>query len=140
MRRGTARASRVPAGTSAGSGDPDGDLEEALLQLHRCFRSQVLRPVLRPAPDDGDDAPHSAEAWSLTATRGGRQGTALAGADGDVQCEVLDVARLIKSGSDNHRLTGTWKEAYLNMTVKANPDKSIAWVLAPGADPSGADA
>ena len=46
----------------------------------------------------------------------------------------------IKSGSDNHRLTGTWKEAYLNMTVKANPDKSIAWVLAPGADPSGADA
>ena len=46
----------------------------------------------------------------------------------------------IKSGPDNHRLIGTWKEAYLNLTVKANTDGSIAWVLAPGADPSGAEA
>lgn len=46
----------------------------------------------------------------------------------------------IKTGSDSHRLTGTWKEAYLNLTIDAAPDGSVKWVLAPKADAKGAEA
>ncbi len=46
----------------------------------------------------------------------------------------------IKTAADNHRLTGTWKEAYLNFTVEVAPDKSVKWVLAPKAQATGAEA
>jgi branched-chain amino acid transport system substrate-binding protein len=46
----------------------------------------------------------------------------------------------IKTAADSHRLTGTWKEAYLNLTVEVAPDKSVKWVLAPKAQPTGAEA
>ena len=45
----------------------------------------------------------------------------------------------IKTAEDNHRLTGTWKEAYLNLTVEAD-GTTVKWVLAPKADAAGADA
>ena len=46
----------------------------------------------------------------------------------------------IKTGADSHRLTGTWKEAYLNLTVEVAADKSVKWVLAPKAQATGAEA
>ena len=46
----------------------------------------------------------------------------------------------LKTAADNHRLTGTWKEAYLNLTVEVAPDKTVTWVLAPKAVASGAEA
>lgn len=46
----------------------------------------------------------------------------------------------LKTGPDSHRLTGTWKQAYVNFTIQAAPDGSIKWVLAPKADPAGAEA
>jgi branched-chain amino acid transport system substrate-binding protein len=46
----------------------------------------------------------------------------------------------LKTAADNHRLTGTWKEAYLNLTVQVAPDKTVTWVLAPKAVASGAEA
>jgi branched-chain amino acid transport system substrate-binding protein len=45
----------------------------------------------------------------------------------------------IKTGADSHRLTGTWKEAYLNLTVEAD-GTNVKWVLAPKAQASGAEA
>lgn len=45
----------------------------------------------------------------------------------------------IKTGADNHRLTGTWKEAYLNLTVEVD-GTDVKWVLAPKAQASGAEA
>jgi branched-chain amino acid transport system substrate-binding protein len=45
----------------------------------------------------------------------------------------------LKTGADNHRLTGTWKEAYLNLTVKVE-GQNVTWVLAPKAQASGAEA
>lgn len=45
----------------------------------------------------------------------------------------------IKTAADNHRLTGTWKEAYLNLTVEAE-GQNVKWVLAPKAQASGAEA
>lgn len=45
----------------------------------------------------------------------------------------------IKTGKDTHRLTGTWKEAYLNLTVEAD-GTTVKWVLAPKADAAGAEA
>ena len=45
----------------------------------------------------------------------------------------------IKTAADNHRLTGTWKEAYLNLTVEAE-GQDVKWVLAPKASAAGAEA
>jgi branched-chain amino acid transport system substrate-binding protein len=45
----------------------------------------------------------------------------------------------IKTGADSHRLTGTWKEAYLNLTIEAD-GTNVKWVLAPKASPEGAEA
>jgi branched-chain amino acid transport system substrate-binding protein len=45
----------------------------------------------------------------------------------------------LKTGADNHRLTGTWKEAYLNLTVKVE-GQNVKWVLAPKAQATGAEA
>ena len=45
----------------------------------------------------------------------------------------------IKTAADNHRLTGTWKEAYLNLTVDVE-GQNVKWVLAPKASPAGAEA
>jgi len=45
----------------------------------------------------------------------------------------------IKTAADNHRLTGSWKEAYLNLTVEAD-GQNVKWVLAPKAQASGAEA
>ena len=45
----------------------------------------------------------------------------------------------IETGEDNHRLTGTWKEAYLNLTVEVD-GTAVKWVLAPKAEASGAEA
>jgi hypothetical protein len=45
----------------------------------------------------------------------------------------------LKTAADNHRLTGTWKEAYLNLTVKVE-GQTVKWVLAPKAQASGAEA
>jgi branched-chain amino acid transport system substrate-binding protein len=45
----------------------------------------------------------------------------------------------LKTGADNHRLTGTWKEAYLNLTVEAE-GTNVKWVLAPKAQAAGAEA
>lgn len=44
---------------------------------------------------------------------------------------------LVKSSPDNHLLTGTWTEAYVNYTTKMEGDKAN-YVLAPDADPAGA--
>ncbi|MCA1844852.1 MAG: ABC transporter substrate-binding protein [Actinobacteria bacterium] len=46
----------------------------------------------------------------------------------------------LKTAADNHRLTGTWKSAYVNYTVQVAPDGTVKWVLAPKAQASGADA
>ena len=46
----------------------------------------------------------------------------------------------LKTAADNHRLTGTWKEAYVNYTVQVAPDGTVKWVLAPKAQASGAEA
>jgi branched-chain amino acid transport system substrate-binding protein len=46
---------------------------------------------------------------------------------------------LIKTGPENHRLTGEWGEAYVNMTIEAS-GKTVKWVLADQADPGGAEA
>jgi branched-chain amino acid transport system substrate-binding protein len=45
----------------------------------------------------------------------------------------------IKTAADSHRLTGTWKEAYVNLTVEAE-GQNVKWVLAPKAQASGAEA
>ena len=45
----------------------------------------------------------------------------------------------IKTAADNHRLTGTWKEAYLNLTVDVE-GQTVKWVLAPKAQATGAEA
>lgn len=45
----------------------------------------------------------------------------------------------IKTAADNHRLTGTWKEAYLNFTVEVEGE-DVKWVLAPKASAAGAEA
>lgn len=44
---------------------------------------------------------------------------------------------LVESGPDDHLLTGTWKEGYANYTTKMK-GKVPTYVLAPGADPTGA--
>lgn len=46
----------------------------------------------------------------------------------------------LKTAADNHRLTGTWKEAYVNYTVDVAPDGTVKWVLAPKAQAAGAEA
>jgi len=46
----------------------------------------------------------------------------------------------LKTAADNHRLTGTWKEAYVNFTVQVAPDGTVKWVLAPKAQATGAEA
>ncbi len=43
----------------------------------------------------------------------------------------------IKSSPDDHLLTGTWPEAYVNYTTKLK-DGKVSYVLAEGADPAGA--
>jgi len=46
---------------------------------------------------------------------------------------------LVKHSSPtNHRLTGDWKEGYVMTQIKLEPDGSIRYVLADGADPAGA--
>lgn len=45
----------------------------------------------------------------------------------------------LETSADNHRLTGTWKEAYVNFTVEVEGE-NVQWVLAPEADPAGAEA
>lgn len=44
---------------------------------------------------------------------------------------------LIKSAPDDHRLVGTWKEAYVNMNIKVK-GKDVTYVIADKADPAGA--
>lgn len=46
---------------------------------------------------------------------------------------------LPKTSEESHRLTGTWKEAYINMTIKVNSKGEPEYVLAPGADAEGAN-
>lgn len=43
----------------------------------------------------------------------------------------------IETSGDDHRLTGEWNEAYVNLTIKTK-GKDVQWVLAEKADPSGA--
>lgn len=75
---------------------------------------------------------------------------AMAAHDGDVDRESLREALeqfdghglrtshgLVKSSPENHSLVGTWKQAYVDLTIKAD-GRSIRYVLAPGADPAGA--
>jgi branched-chain amino acid transport system substrate-binding protein len=45
----------------------------------------------------------------------------------------------VKTAADSHRLTGTWKEAYFNLTIQAE-GTTTKWILAPDADPAGATA
>jgi branched-chain amino acid transport system substrate-binding protein len=45
---------------------------------------------------------------------------------------------LPKSGPDDHLLTGTWTEGYVNYTTKMDGD-TATYVLAEGADPAGAE-
>ena len=53
--------------------------------------------------------------------------------------DFLTAHGYIKTAADNHRLTGTWKEAYVNFTVEAD-GTTVKWVLAPDADAAGAEA
>ena len=53
--------------------------------------------------------------------------------------DFLTAHGYIKTAADNHRLTGTWKEAYVNFTVEAE-GTTVKWVLAPTADAAGAEA
>ena len=53
--------------------------------------------------------------------------------------DFLTAHGYIKTAPDNHRLTGTWKEAYVNFTVEAD-GTTVKWVLAPEADAAGAEA
>jgi branched-chain amino acid transport system substrate-binding protein len=53
--------------------------------------------------------------------------------------DFLTAHGYIKTAADNHRLTGTWKEAYVNFTVEAD-GTTVKWVLAPNADAAGAEA
>lgn len=47
---------------------------------------------------------------------------------------------LVKTSPESHRLTGSWEEAYVDMTIKVNKKGEPEYVLAPGADPAGAKA
>lgn len=47
---------------------------------------------------------------------------------------------LPETSPENHRLTGTWKEAYSNMTIKVNGKGEPEYVLAPGEGKEGANA
>jgi len=53
--------------------------------------------------------------------------------------DFLTAHGYIKTAADNHRLTGTWKEAYVNFTVEVD-GTTVKWVLAPNADAAGAEA
>jgi branched-chain amino acid transport system substrate-binding protein len=44
---------------------------------------------------------------------------------------------LPKTSPENHRLTGTFNEAYVDMTIKVKPNGEFEYQLAPGADPEG---
>jgi branched-chain amino acid transport system substrate-binding protein len=43
---------------------------------------------------------------------------------------------VITTSPDDHRLVGTWNQAYMDVAIRAK-GKTSAWVLAPGADPKG---
>jgi branched-chain amino acid transport system substrate-binding protein len=47
---------------------------------------------------------------------------------------------LVETSPESHRLTGSWEEAYVDMTIKINGKGEPEYVLAPGADPAGAKA
>jgi branched-chain amino acid transport system substrate-binding protein len=47
---------------------------------------------------------------------------------------------LPETSSEDHRLTGSWEEAYVDMTVNTNGKGELEYKLAPGADPEGAKA
>lgn len=46
---------------------------------------------------------------------------------------------LIETSADNHRLTGEWSEAYVDMSITIDADGEPLYELAPGADPAGAN-
>jgi ABC-type branched-subunit amino acid transport system substrate-binding protein len=46
---------------------------------------------------------------------------------------------VIHTSPENHRLVGTWSQAYIDVAIQAK-GKSSSWVLAPGADPKGSTA
>ncbi len=50
--------------------------------------------------------------------------------------DVFTTHGTIYTSPQNHRLTGTWGEAYIMVQIQAGPD-GVEWVLAPGADPRG---
>lgn len=45
---------------------------------------------------------------------------------------------LPETSPESHRITGTWKEAYVNMSIKVNSKGEPEYLLAPGEDPEGA--
>lgn len=45
---------------------------------------------------------------------------------------------LPETSEESHRLTGSWEEAYIDMSIKVNSKGEPEYVLAPGADPEGA--
>lgn len=47
---------------------------------------------------------------------------------------------LVETSPESHRLTGSWEEAYVDMTIKVNSKGEPEYVLAPGANPAGAKA
>jgi branched-chain amino acid transport system substrate-binding protein len=47
---------------------------------------------------------------------------------------------LVKTSPESHRLTGSWEEAYVDMTIKVNSKGEPEYVIAPGANPAGAKA
>ena len=145
LRRGLrGRRLRRPQVPGAGAARGHRPAEEALRRLHRRLLAEVPQRAVRPLqhlrprrrPDVRRCRLQGHQGRERSHPRQPRE------VDGDLRRHSFLVSQgHLKTAADNHRLTGTWKEAYLNLTVEASPEgKTVKWVLAPKADPRGAEA
>jgi branched-chain amino acid transport system substrate-binding protein len=60
----------------------------------------------------------------------------LASAMQEFHGDLVTTHGVIRTSPSDHRLVGTWPQAYVDVAIRAH-GKTSAWVLAPGASPSG---